>query len=263
MTSARTVLRRVGVVLCAVVVLSSCRVDQTVSLKVNPNGTGSVTVVVTADKEIVAKAPSLAQDIRTDDLKQVGWKTDGPKKTKSGGLTITLTRSFRNPEEANAVLAQVSESRGPLHDVVVTRSGKDTNSTWTLAGRLEVSGGLDAFVDDAARDLLDVTPYAAEVEEAGLDLGDAVSVTFTATLPGSVGTTTGLNDNGAVTWRVPMDGSKVDLATTSTHVAVATSISRVARVLLLGLLALWIAASVILLLLVANARNRRARTPRL
>lgn len=263
MTSTRTVLRRIGVVLCAVVVLSSCRVDQTVSLKVNPNGTGSVTVVVTADKEIIEKAPSLAQDIRTDDLKQAGWKTDGPEKTKSGGLRIELTRDFRNPEEANAVLAQVSESRGPLHEITVTRSGKDTNSTWTLAGRLEISGGLDAFVDDAARELLDVTPYAAEVEEAGLDLGDAVSVTFTASLPGSVGTTTGLNDNGAVTWRVPMDGSKVDLATSSTHVAVATSISRVARVLLLGLLALWIAASVILLLLVANARNRRARTPRL
>ena len=249
--------------LCAAVVLASCRVDQTVSLDVTPNGTGTVTVVVTADKDIVSKVPTLAQDIRTDDLKQAGWKTDGPKKTKSGGLTIELTHSFKNPSEATAVLAQVSEAKGPLHDIVVTRSGKDTNSTWTLAGRLEISGGLDAFVDDATRTLLGVSPYAAEVNESGLDLGDAVAITFVATLPGTVDASTGLADNGTLSWRVPMDGSKVDIATTTTHVAVATSISRVARVLILGLLVLWIAATAILLLLVANARNRRARTPRL
>lgn len=263
MTFTSRVIRRTGAVLCAVVVLASCRVDQTVSLDVNPNGTGSVTVVVTADKDIVAKVPTLAQDIRTDDLEQAGWETDGPKKTKSGGLTITLTHSFENPAEATAVLAQVSEARGPLHDVVVTRTGKDTNSTWTLAGWLEISGGLDAFVDDATRKLLGVTPYAAEVSESGLDLGDAIGVTFAATLPGTVNSSTGLADNGALTWRVPIDGSKVDIATSTTHVAVATSISRVARVLLLGLLVLWIAATAILLLLVANARNRRERTPRL
>ncbi len=245
------------------VLLASCRVDQKVSLEVNPNGTGSVTVVVTADKDIVSKVPTLAQDIRTDDLKQAGWETDGPKKTKSGGLTIELTRSFQNPAEANAVLAQISDDKGPLHDMVVTRTGKDTNSTWTLAGRLEITGGLDAFVDDATRELLGVTPYAAEVAESGLDLGDAIGITFSATLPGKVDSSNGVTDEDALTWRVPVDGSKIDLAASVTHVAVATSVSRVARVLLLGLLVLWISATAILLLLVANARNRRARTPRL
>lgn len=254
---------RLGAVLCAVVLLASCRVDQTVSLSVNPNGSGNVTVVVTADKGVVDKAPSLAQDIRTDDLEKAGWKVDGPDKTSAGGLRIELTRSFSTPREATAVLAQISEERGPLHDLVLTRSGEDTNSTWTLAGRLEVSGGLDAFIDSAARELLDVTPYAAEVEEAGVDLGDAVSITFDASLPGAINSTTGLQKDGAVTWRIPVDGSKIDVATTSTHVAVASSISRVARSLLLALLVLWVVATVILLMLVANARNRRMRTPRL
>jgi uncharacterized membrane protein len=60
-----------------------------------------------------------------------------------------------------------------------------------------------------------------------------------------------------------MDGSKVDVATTSTHVAVGSSISRVARTLLLALLVLWLAGTAILLMLVFNARNRRQRTPRL
>lgn len=263
MTSVRSNFTRLFGAVCAVVLLSACRVDQSVSLTVEPNGTGSVTVVVTADKDVVTKAPSLAQDIRTEDLEKAGWKVDGPTKTKSGGLSVTLTHSFSSPEGATAVLAQVSEGRGPLHDLVLTRSGKDTNSTWTLAGRLEVTGGLDSFIDDAGLELLDTSPYAAEVSDAGLDLGDAVSVAFTAQLPGTVDATTGLQDNGVITWRIPMDGSKVDVATTATHVAVASSISRVARTLLLALLVLWVAGTAILLLLVVNARSRRQRTPRL
>ena len=263
MTSFSAKLARIGAVLCVVAVLSSCRVDQSISLNVKPNGTGSVTVVVTADKAIVDKAPSLAQDIRTDDLKKAGWKVDGPTKTKTGGLTITLTHSFDTPTQATAILKQVSETRGPLHDLVLTRSGKDTNSKWALAGRLEVTGGLSSFIDDAGLELLDVAPYAAEVADAGLDLGDAVGITFTAALPGDVDATTGIQKDNAITWQIPMDGSRVDVATTTTHVAVGTSIARVGRTLILALLALWIAATIILLLLVANARNRRPRTPRL
>ena len=247
----------------AVLALSSCRVDQSISLNVKPNGSGTVTVVVTADKAIVDKAPSLSQDIRTDDLKKAGWEVTGPTKTKTGGLTITLSHAFNTPTEATAIINQVSEERGPLHDMLLTRSGKDTNSTWTLAGRLEVTGGLNSFIDDAGLQLLDVSPYASEVSEAGLDLGDAVGITFSASLPGKVDATTGLQKDNAITWQIPMDGSKVDVATTSTHVAVGTSIARVGRTLILALLVLWIVATVILLLLVANARNRRPRTPRL
>lgn len=244
-------------------VLSSCRVDQSISLEVEPNGTGAVTVVVTADKDIVAKAPSLAQDIRTDDLKKAGWKVTGPTKTKTGGLTIELRHDFDTPAQATALLTQVSETRGPLHELVLARSGKDTNSTWTLAGRLEVNGGLDSFIDDAGLQLLDVSPYAAEVADAGLDLGDAVGITFSAALPGDVDSTTGIQKDGVITWQIPMDGSRVDVATTSTHVAVGSSIARVGRTLILALLVLWIVGTLILLLLVANARNRRQRTPRL
>jgi hypothetical protein len=252
---------RLCVVACAALTLSSCRVDQSVSLTVKPNGSGEVTVVITADKNIVAKAPNLAADLRTDDLVAVGWEVSKPVETKTGGLTVTLVRPFRNPAEANIALSQVNGPKGPLHEMVVTRTGKDTNSQWSLAGRLEVTGGLEAFIDDAGLELVGAAPYLANVQEAGLDLGDAVGITFTATLPGEIEQSTGVRGDGIVSWAVPMDGSKVDIATTSTNVDVVSSISRVSKVLLLGLLVLWIAAMVILLLLVGNARQRRSRPP--
>jgi beta-lactamase regulating signal transducer with metallopeptidase domain len=77
-------------------------------------------------------------------------------------------------------------------------------------------------------------------------------------LPGNVDATTGIQGDSGITWNIPMDGSKIDVATSTTNVDVASSISRVAKVLLLGLLVLWIAGTLILLMLVANARQRRS-----
>jgi len=259
----RSRLSHIAAVLVAAVLLASCRVDTDVTLKVKPNGSGTVSVVVTADADIVAKSPDIKSDVRVDDLKEAGWKVTGPVDTDDGGVTITLTRSFSGPIEATAILNQINGTRGPLKQLVVARSGKDTNSTWTLAGKLEVNGGLEAFADDAALALLGGGPYVGEFNATGLDLGKVVGVTFNAELPGTVDATTGLQKDGSITWRIPMDGTATDIATTTTNVDVASSISRVGRVLLLGLLILWAFVTVVLLLLVLNARNRRSRTPRI
>lgn len=259
----RTVVARLAASIAAVIVLSSCRVDSDITLAVKPNGTGNISVVITADKNIVAKAPGLKADIRTDDLVAAGWKVEGPTDTKDGGMTITLTHDFMGPAEATTLLGQISGTRGPLHEMVITRTGKDTNSTYTLAGRLEVNGGLEAFADDATLNLLGGAPYAADVQAAGLDLGDAVGITFNAVLPGTVNNTTGQAADGIISWRVPMDGTPTSLATSVTNVDIASSISRFAKVFVLGLLYLWIIASVILILMVLRARNRRRPTPRI
>lgn len=259
----RKIIARIAASIAAVIVLSSCRVDTDVTLAVKPNGTGTISVVITADKDILTKAPGLKADIRTDDLVAAGWKVQGPTDTKDGGLTITLTHGFMGSAEATVLLGQISGTRGPLHEMVITRTGKDTNSTYTLAGRLEVNGGLSAFADDATLNLLGGAPYAADVQEAGLDLGDAVGITFNAILPGEVNNTTGQATEGVISWRVPMDGTPTSLATSVTNVDVASSIARFAKVLVLGLMYLWIIGSAILILLVVRARNRRRPTPRI
>ena len=250
-------------VIAATLLLCACRVDSTVSLVVSPNGSGKITVVVTADKDIVAQAPGLKADIRTDDLKAAGWKIDGPKDTKEGGLVLTVSHNFNNPTEATALLQQVNGARGPLHNAVLTRTGKPTNSTWDLTGRLEVSGGLQAFADDATNTLIGSAPYAEQVKEAGMDLGDAVGVTFTASLPGNVTKTSGQVADGIITWRVPMDGTPTEIATQVVNTDVASSISQVGIVLLRGLLILWVLGSIGLIVMVKFSKRSRRPTPRL
>lgn len=260
MTPSRLV-RVAGSAVC-VIALSACRVDTSVHLDVAPNGSGTVRVTVTADADVVTKAPNLAADLRVDDLKAAGWKVKGPDTTDAGGLTVTLERSFLGPAEATEILRHINGAGGPLHDVVLTRSGKDTSSTWTLGGRLEVKGGVQAFADDAAVALLGEAPYAGEIAAAGLDIGDAVGVAFDARLPGSIKSTTGSAANGVVSWKVPMDGSVTDIATVTTNADVVSSVARAGRYLLYALLVVWIVGSAVLFVMVKTPRSPRRRTPR-
>ena len=78
-------------VLLATLLLSSCRVDTNIGLSVKPNGSGDVTVEVLADADVVTQAPGLDTDLRLDDVRNSGWKTDGPEKLDDGGMRLVLT----------------------------------------------------------------------------------------------------------------------------------------------------------------------------
>ena len=258
---------RLLAVAVASVVLASCRVDATVRLDVQPNGAGTVRVTVIADPAVVARAEGLADDLRAADLEAVGWRVDGPDATDDGGLRLVLERSFDGPTQATQILAEINGPAGPLQQVTLVRAGKDTNSTWTLSGRLQVTGGLEAFADEATRSLLGGAPYAADVQAAGLDIGAALGLNFEASIPGSIDATSGLPAGGTITWKIPLDGSSTDIATTVTNVDVASSISRVVRVLLLGLAVLWVGGAGVLWFMVRTrgagaGRGPSPRTPR-
>ena len=250
---------RVVAVLVACTALASCRVDTNVDLSVNPNGSGKVTVTVTADADVVKAAPNLRTDVRNDDLRSAGWKTQGPDDTKDGGLTVTFSHEFRTPAEATTLLAQVNDTKGPLKAVALARSGKNSNSTFTLSGTLEVNGGLEAFADDAAIKLIGSAPYAEQVAASGQDLGKVLGITFTASLPGTVKQTTGTPSGNVISWRVPTDGTPTDVATVTNNVDIASNIARIGRWLLVAILVVWVAGTLVLALMVAS---RRPRTPR-
>ena len=87
------------------VVLAGCRLDIGVDVAMQPDGSGVVTVTATADPELVAKAPSALADLRLDDIRQAGWTVTSPTKGADGAMAVTLSKPFRTPVEAGAVLA--------------------------------------------------------------------------------------------------------------------------------------------------------------
>lgn len=257
----RRITRRLAAVVAAVAVagsgLASCNVDGTVSLEVRPDGSGQVAVTITADSDVVAAAPELAADLRTADLVEAGWQVQGPEPTDTGGLRVVLRRPFDTPAEATAVLASLNGDKGPLRAVSVARSGKNTNSTWTLSGELVVNGGLEAFIDNQTLELLGAAPYAGDVRAAGLDLGAAVTLRFTADLPGDIESTTAPQGDGRLEWRIPMDGSTTDIATVTKNLDIAATVAGVARPVMFALLVLWLGVAGLLALMVRRAQARR------
>ena len=226
--------------LLAVVLLGACRVDSVVTLNVEPNGSGTLAVVTTVDAEVVARVPNIAENLSFEDAKNAGWKVSEVGTTEAGGLQVRVSHSFNNEEEATALLAQLSGEFGPFKNFSLIREGKDTDSTWTLNGNLEVNGGLNAFADQSLLDLIGGTPYAQALAESNQDVGQAVSILFQAKLPGTVTTTNGTDNIGTLQWAVTFDGSTQSVSAVTQNTAVASTIARIFSPVLFWLLMIWL-----------------------
>lgn len=244
-------MRRLIALVAAALVVAGCRVDTAVGVVVAPDGSGSITVTVMADKAVVEQAPGLARDIRLDDATAAGWTASGPTPTADGGLRLVLQHTFTSAHEATVLLRSISGSNGPLHGVELTRTSNSDGVVTELHGTLRVDGGLDAFSDPDLLKAVGATPYADDIESAGVKPSDAVTVAFTAELPGAK----------KASFSVPLDGTSADLATTGRLVAGGASNWGVASTVLLVALVAWCLAAVGFVAWVAQQRRLRRNRP--
>ncbi|MCX6519757.1 MAG: hypothetical protein NTZ21_03745 [Actinobacteria bacterium] len=275
--------RRLGslaLALCALA-LSACRVDVTVDVDVSENGSGEIAVVVVADADVVAAAPGLAEDLRTDDLVAAGWSTEGAEPTPSGGLSLTIVHPFDTPEQATALLSTLNGPSGPLQAISIQRVATISEITYTVTGTGRLDGGLDAFADPDLLATVGGTPYAEQIAASGAAAVDTVGVVLRVHLPGEVGDTSGqvaaaspdatdgtdadadTDEVGSVVdWPIAMDGSDTVIAATSVK-----SLERggawpvLATVLFIALVA-WVAAALVGIVVVARRQRRRHRSMR-
>jgi hypothetical protein len=237
-------------------------VESVVTLNLQPNGSGTVAVVTTANAAVVAAVPNLAEQLAFDDLEATGWKVSEFATTDEGELQVRVSKGFDSPEEATALLNQLSAEFGPFRNMILAREGKDTDSTWKLNGELQVNGGLNAFADSALVDLIGGAPFEDALAASGQDIGQAVGITFKAMLPGDVVSTTGLNEAGVLRWNVALDGSTQTVDTVTQNTAVASTVAGIFEPILRWLLILWFVAMAVLAAVVTVSRIRRSkRTP--
>ena len=255
-------MRRAFALLLVALALTACKVDTTVHVQVNADGTGSITLTAVADAEVVAQAPGLAEDLRFDDAIAAGWALTAPAATDTGGLQVVLTREFATVEEATALLQSINGPGGPLHDIALTRAVTDDDITTGLAGTLRVDGGIDAFADPDVLAAIGGSPYADDIAATNLRPTDVVTFTFSLELPGEAMTPAGgtpATADAALAWSVPLDGTSADLATTTVLAQGQPSSvwGTVARIALVALVA-WCVAAVAFIAFVARARTQRA-----
>ncbi len=92
--------------LIVLLVASACRVDTTVDIRVDDDGSGRVAYTVVANADAVSLLVDDPTDLRFDDLAAAGWNLDGPI-AEDGGVTITASKPFLSPEELPGLLDEL------------------------------------------------------------------------------------------------------------------------------------------------------------
>jgi hypothetical protein len=246
--------RRAIAVACLALLLAACRVDTSVDVTMHPDGTGVVTLVAIADKDVVAQAPGLADDLRYDDAVKAGWKVDGLTTTADGGLKLVMHHDVTSAADATKVLQSINGNNGPLHGVTIDRVVTSDRVITSMKGTLRVDGGLDAFADPDVLKAIGGTPYAEAISAAHLKPTDVVTVAFTAHLPGSV-----TSASKQQSWSVPIDGTSADLAATGSLAQGSSGAWGTLSTAALFALVLWVVAATAFIIFVARARRARSR----
>ncbi|MEO5679128.1 MAG: hypothetical protein ABIS47_05595, partial [Acidimicrobiales bacterium] len=127
------VLTGVLIVLCA-----ACRVDVEVGIDARADGSGQVRVEVVADRD-VATAIDLSKGVRVDDLKQAGWKVDGPAPRPDGAVGVVATKRFGNVADARLVVEELSGPDGPFQGFRLDRRRSFARTTTRFAGTVDFS----------------------------------------------------------------------------------------------------------------------------
>ena len=171
-------LRRVFVVFAvvpAVIVLAACQANVRVNIYVSRAGSGTVSVTLDLDR---SAAQSVGQ-LQLADLEEAGWRISGPHPTAGGGLTVTASKPFPSPAEAEQVIGEVSGSNGPFHDLHISRhqSLLGSRTTVTARGTVDLTCGVQCFADPALQQQLAAAGGAGVLGSAGGPGGPGASQT--------------------------------------------------------------------------------------
>ena len=201
---------RVVILVLGALALVSCRLDVDVSVVMEPDGTGMVTVVAEADAGLVGQVENLAAELVFDDVAEGGWTIDGPTPTDEGGLVATFTHPFQSAQE----LANVLNSIGPpLSDVLAGRVTEGEQTANEVRAVLVLPDGFESFADVDLIEAAGGLPFADRFAETGATPPDAMSFTLRLALPGEVISSTGAEVQPEVfEWVAPLDGSSLEVA---------------------------------------------------
>jgi hypothetical protein len=262
MSNSVIVIRRLLLLFGCALALTACRLDVTVDVAIEPDGTGLVTVIATADGELVEQVPGVADDLRLDDAVANGWMIDGPNPTDDGGLTITLTHDVHSAEE----LANVLNSIGPpLTDMAAARTtdAESDQTTNAIDGQLVLSDGYASFADADLIAAVGGVPFQEELEASGLPPADAMSFTYRVRLPGElISAETGVEvGDDTIEWDAPLDGTTMSVRTQTVQRPAGEGSSWAGPLATISLIALvaWIVLASAFVIFVALARRRKQR----
>jgi hypothetical protein len=239
-------LRLVLVALAVCLLAAACKVDTSVSIKVNRDGSGLVTVTAVLDPDAVKAAEAgggkLEERVRLADLTNSGWTVQPWARAADGSAQIVLSKPFSSPSEVAGIMREINGTTGPLRDVSVTREKGAFSTSYSAAGTLDLAQlqtGLTADPDVVAS-LSNQQVDVNAIDQALLaDIRDAFGLKVKVELPGR--TTT-------------VDGTSGETAT----IDASTSVLDTKRVVLVVVAVVLVALAVVVFLWPGRRRGRGA-----
>ena len=89
-------MKRLLLLAAVLLTAAGCRVEVTVGVDVEPDGSGEVRVEVVVDRDVTDRI-DLATGLRTEDLARAGWVVAGPTPIDNGRTKVTATKEFDGP----------------------------------------------------------------------------------------------------------------------------------------------------------------------
>jgi hypothetical protein len=174
------------------VVLAGCQVDAVVTIKVDDDGSGTVSARLLLDAEAVQalETPTvkLKDALRLGDLASAGWEVSRWHRRENGGASIVVSKDFERAEDAADVVAELNGSVGPLRDIEVERDVSTFRTQWSFSGVADLEdlttgiGADPRLVERLAAERLDV---AALDEQLLAKVKDGFRLRVVADLPDS------------------------------------------------------------------------------
>lgn len=179
------------------------------------------------------------------DLVDSGWDVDGPVVEGDGYTRVRFGRAFADDAQAAAIFEDIAGEDGPFQDLAVRRESSFARTAWGFSGRLDFSGGLEAFGDAGLAAELDGEPLGQSVEEIeaqlGESLGEVIEVRVAVRLPGELSSNAPAGTDEEAVWQVGFgDGTVAMEATgeerrTASLIAIGVSLTCAVLLLVYGL----------------------------
>ncbi|CAA9218782.1 MAG: hypothetical protein AVDCRST_MAG76-504 [uncultured Acidimicrobiales bacterium] len=200
-----------------VVLAGACRVDVEVGIDARADGSGQVRVEVDVDREVAA-AVDLSKGVRVDDLRQAGWRIEGPTARPDGGVAVVASKPFRDEAGAQLAIEELTGPDGPFQAFRLERERTFARTTTRFAGTVDFAKGIEAFGDPGVRQALggsDIGIDLTRLEQAlNGPVDRAVGIHVAVRLPGEVESNAPAQTENGARWELRLR-DRVDLTAES------------------------------------------------
>lgn len=258
-----------ALVAVALLLLSACRVDTTVDIRVDEDGSGEVTVEVIADAEAVSLIPDAPNALQLDDLSDAGWTVNSSTVDGAGSLTVTIAKRFPSSDALGGVLAEIAGEDVIFEGFTLIKEHSfdiiglgPARTDYELSGSINPTFDIEQLGDVFPQGLPPLGRSADSIEnDFEGDFEDVLGLTVTVRLPEAPRSANGEIVDETIVWTMSYGDRAVEIeantAVESILVRVWTMVALSAGVLLVLLLGTYLVRFLLAKWRTPKGRRRR------